>query len=122
FANDSWEPWVLSGDADLSVVEVDGDKALRVGGRSADYVGIQTPAGLLEEGTEYTFSMRARLAEGTPGEAGVRFVMKPDYTWIGSTTMTADDWTTVSGTLVAPADGQVYIGTGDLPEGTYTYL
>lgn len=123
FENDSWEPWLPSGGPTLSVVDVDGGgKALQVAGRTADYIGIETPAGLLEEGTEYTFSMRARLAEGTPGEAGVRFVMKPGYTWIGSTTMTADAWTTVTGTLVAPADGQVYLGTGDLPEGTYTYL
>ncbi|PYG01682.1 endo-1,4-beta-xylanase [Georgenia satyanarayanai] len=123
FEDGSWEPWTLSGEPTLSVVEVDGGgKALQVAGRTADYIGIQTPAGLLEEGTEYTFSMRARLAEGTPGEAGVRFVMKPDYTWIGNTTMTADAWTTVTGTLTAPADGQVYIGTGDLPEGTYAYL
>lgn len=122
FENGSWEPWTLSGEPTLSVVDVDGTQALKVAGRSADYIGIQTPAGLLEEGTEYTFSVRARLAEGTAGEAGVRFVMKPDYTWIGNTTMTADSWTTVTGTLTAPADGQVYIGTGDLPAGTYTYL
>lgn len=122
FENDSWDPWTLSGEPTLSVVDVDGDKALQVAGRTADFVGVQTPPGLLEEGTEYTFSMRARLAEGTPGAAGVRFVMKPDYTWIGDTTMTADAWTTVTGTLTAPADGQVYIGTADLPEGAYTYL
>ncbi|WP_152191737.1 endo-1,4-beta-xylanase [Georgenia satyanarayanai] len=123
FEDDSWEPWTPSGEPTLSVVDDrDGGKALQVAGRSADYIGIQTPAGLLEEGTEYTFSMRARLAEGTPGSAGVRFVMKPGYTWIGNTTMTADAWTTVTGTLTAPADGQVYIGTADLPEGPYTYL
>ena len=37
--------------------------------------------------------MRARLAAGVAGSAGVRFVMKPAYTWIGNTTMTADGWT-----------------------------
>ncbi|WP_298462366.1 endo-1,4-beta-xylanase [uncultured Cellulomonas sp.] len=124
FENDSYDPWVLSGSPEVTIVEVDGDKALQVANRTSDFVGIQTPAGALEEGQQYTFSMQARLAEGTAGPTGVRFVMKPDFTWIGNTTMSADAWTTVTGTLTAPADGQVYIGTADLPggAGAYTYL
>ncbi len=120
--------WTQSGGGagTLSVVEVEGGKALLVTDRAADYVGLQSPAGIYTPGETYTFSMRVRLAEGTAGSAGVRFVMKPTYTWIGDTTMTADAWTTVTGQLVVPADAdpaalQVYIGTADLA-GPYSYL
>ena len=70
--------------------------------------------------------MRARLAPDTVGSAGVRLVVKPAYAWVGNTTMTADAWTTVTGTYTVPADAdpatlQVYIGTGAL-DGPYTYL
>ncbi|MFC4615511.1 endo-1,4-beta-xylanase [Cellulomonas algicola] len=123
--------WQQSGNPTVSVVDVDGGKVLQVANRAADYEGVQTAPGALADlvpGTEYTISMRARLADGTTGgPAGVRFVMKPAYTWIGSTTMTADAWTTVAGTYTVPATGtapsdlQLYLGTGDLT-GAYTYL
>lgn len=126
FEDGTWAPWTQSGAAPLSVVDVDGGKALLVSGRAADYEGIQSPTGLLEPGASYTFSMRARLAEGTEGSAGIRFVVKPDYTWVGNTTMTADAWTTVTGSFTAPAAAdpatlQVYLGTGDLAA-PYDYL
>ena len=97
--------------------------------RTEDFDGIQTPAGLfadVEPGTVLTLSMRARLAPDTAGSAGVRLVVKPAYTWVGNTTMTADAWTTVTGTYTVPADAdpaalQVYVGTGALT-GPYTYL
>ena len=78
--------WIQSGgDAGtLSVVDVDGGKALLVTDHSADYVGLQSPAGIYTPSETYTFSLRARLAEGTAGSAGVRFVMKPAYDWIGT--------------------------------------
>ncbi|MEJ3404305.1 endo-1,4-beta-xylanase [Rathayibacter sp. YIM 133350] len=116
------------GGSTLSVVDVDGGKALSVSGRDADYVGIQSPTGLFTPGQTYTFSMKARLADGTAGSAGVRFVMKPDYAWIGNTTMTAGTWTTVTGDYTVPAGAtpstlQVYLGTGDLtPAAPYGYL
>ncbi|MDY0910241.1 endo-1,4-beta-xylanase [Microbacterium sp. CFBP9034] len=118
--------WTQSGAGTLSVVDVEGGKALLVSDRAADYVGLQSPAGIYTPGETYTFSMRARLAEGTAGTAGVRFVMKPAYSWIGNTTMTADAWTTVTGQFAVPADAdpaalQVYIGTADLA-GPYSYL
>ncbi|QNO37161.1 endo-1,4-beta-xylanase [Protaetiibacter sp. SSC-01] len=120
--------WQQSGGdgSTLSVIDLDGGKVLQVADRSADYVGIQSPTGVFEPATEYTFSMRVRLAPGTPG-TNVRFVMKPPYNWIADTAVTADAWTTVSGTYTTPADGdpatlQVYIGTGDLAtEAPYTY-
>ncbi len=126
FEDGGWAPWTVSGGAALSVVDVDGDRALLVSNRAADFDGIQTPTGIFQPGVEYTFSMQARLAEGVAGPAGVRFVMKPAYTWIGNTEMTADAWTEVTGTFTAPADAdpaslQAYLGTADLT-GPYDYL
>ena len=129
FTDGTLGDWAQSGGPTLSFVDVDGNPALQVADRTEDYDGIQTPAGLLEDvepGTVLTLSMRARLAPGTAGSAGVRLVVKPAYAWVGNTTMTADAWTTVTGTYTVPADAdtaalQVYIGTGALA-GPYTYL
>jgi endo-1,4-beta-xylanase len=120
--------WTQSGGgADtLRVVDLDGGKVLQVTDRSADYVGLQSPAGIYEAGTTYTFSMRVRLADGTP-DASARFVMKPAYTWVGNTAVTAAAWTTVTGEFTAPTGDaaalQAYIGTSDLPTAApYTYF
>ena len=133
FADGTLGSWEQSGGdgSTLSVIDYEGGKVLQVANRAADYVGVQTPAGALsalQPGATYTLTMKARLADGTAGSAGVRFVMKPAYTWIGNTTMAAGAWTTVSGTFAVPADAdtsalQVYLGTGDLtPAAPYTYL
>ncbi|MRG61172.1 polysaccharide deacetylase family protein [Agromyces sp. CFH 90414] len=123
--------WTASGGGAGTLTVVDGPgggKVLRVNDRSADYVGIQSPAGLFEPGAAYDFSMRVRLAEPAAAPVGVRFVMKPAYDWIGNTTMTADAWTTVTGSFAAPADAdpaqlQAYVGTADLvPAAPYSYL
>ena len=129
FTDGTYSDWAASGGATLSVVDVEGNPALQVANRTEDFDGIQTAPGLfadVEPGTELTLSMRARLAPDTVGSAGVRLVVKPAYTWVGNTTMTADAWTTVTGTYTVPADAdpatlQVYIGTGAL-DGPYTYL
>jgi endo-1,4-beta-xylanase len=128
FSDGTTGAWVASGGgADtLDVVDLEGGTVLQVTGRDADYVGIQSPPGLLQPGAQYTFSMRVKLAAGTAGTPGVRFVVKPAYTWVGNTTMSADAWTTVTGQYTAPADAdaatlQAYIGTGDLAA-PYTYL
>ena len=52
----------------------------------------------------YTFSMRARLPEGAAGLTDVRLVVKPNFTWVGNTTIDATGWTTISGTYTLPAD------------------
>ena len=130
FEDGGYGGWTQSGGggSTLSVVDADGSRVLQVAGRDADYVGIQSPTGIFEPGATYDVSMRVRLADGTAGQAGVRFVMKPHYAWIGNTTMTADGWTTVSASYTTPADAdaaqlQLYIGTGDLtPAAPYTYL
>ncbi|KQQ92656.1 hypothetical protein ASF62_12525 [Leifsonia sp. Leaf325] len=122
--------WTQSGGGagTVSVIDDDAGKVAKITDRAADYVGLQSPTGVFEPGSTYAFSMRARLAPGVPGSVGVRLVMKPAYSWIGNTTMTADAWTNVSGEYTVPADAdpaalQVYIGTADLaPAAPYSYL
>ena len=107
FSDGTLGGWTQSGGPTLSYVDVDGNPALQVANRTEDFDGIQTPAGLfadVEPGTVLTLSMRARLAPDTVGSAGVRLVVKPAYTWVGNTTMTADAWSTVTGTYTVPAD------------------
>src|SRR5690606_28447720 len=90
------------------------DGVLTVQDRDADYVGIETAP--LEAGTTYTVSVQVRLADGTPATQA-RFVGVPGYTWIGNTDITADDWTTVTGTWTAPDTDEtvkLYLGTGDI--------
>ncbi|KQX05616.1 MULTISPECIES: endo-1,4-beta-xylanase [unclassified Leifsonia] len=122
--------WTQSGGGagTVSVVDDAAGKVAQISDRAADYVGLQSSTGIFEPGSTYTFSMKTRLAPGVPGSVGVRLVMKPAYTWIGNTTMTADAWTTVSGEYTVPSDAnpaalQVYIGTADLaPAAPYSYL
>jgi endo-1,4-beta-xylanase len=103
------------------------DGAMAVNGRNADYVGIETVPGLLEPGVSYTASASIRLADGTPATQA-RWVGFPGYSWIGNAAVTADAWTTITGTWVAPASDdpaatRLYIGTSDLPDAAaYTYL
>ena len=125
FEDGSFAPLTPNGGASLSVVDADGDKALLVRGRANDYDGLKTPANLLQPGGQYTFSMKVRLPAGTAASEA-RFVMEPGYAWIGNTAVSADAWTTVTGTYTAPATGdaatlRAYIGTKDLGA-TYDYL
>ena len=131
FEDGTLGPWQNSGGSTAQVIDQDGGKVLSIGGRAADYDGIQTPAGYLADltpGETYTFSMRARLADGVAGTTSIRFVMKPSYSWIGNTTISAAAWTPVSGTFTVPVGAdttalQVYLGTADLtPAAPYGYL
>lgn len=127
FEDGSFAPWSVSGGATVSVEDTADGRVLQVAQRANDYDGIESPA-LLRPGGTYTLSMRARLAPGTSGSADIRFVVKPSYTWVGSTTVTADAWTTVSGTFTVPRDADpaglpVYLGSGTLSTSSdpYTY-
>ncbi|WP_247827136.1 endo-1,4-beta-xylanase [Arthrobacter antioxidans] len=125
FEDGAFGPLVQNGGATLSVVDADGDKALLVKGRTNDYDGVKTPAALLQAGGTYSFSAQVKLAAaGTTTSA--RFVVEPAYSWVGNTTVSADAWTTVSGTFTAPAGAdpatlRAYLGTGDLGA-PYDYL
>ncbi|GAB3164542.1 hypothetical protein GCM10027059_20820 [Myceligenerans halotolerans] len=132
FTDGTTGAWTASGSATLEVVpdpDDAGNNVLSVT-RAADYEGLQSPAGIFEAGATYDFSMRARIAPAAEGETppestGIRFVMKPDYTWVGNTTITSE-WTTVTGSYTAAADAdpsalQAYLGTAD-QEGPYTIM
>ncbi|HET9912539.1 MAG TPA: endo-1,4-beta-xylanase [Anaerolineales bacterium] len=119
--------WTQSGSPTLAYVDDgSGGQALSIT-RAADYEGIQSPTGLLEEGIVYTFSMRARLpADSAVTSTDVRFVVKPNYNWVANTTINATDWTTITGTYTLPAGVdlaavQIYIGSAD-QTGPYTIL
>ncbi|MDG4765757.1 endo-1,4-beta-xylanase [Solwaraspora sp. WMMD406] len=110
--------WTASGDPTLDVVDDADGKVLAVSDRTEGFDGLQSPAGIFTPGLTHTFALRARLAPDGPASSGFRFVMKPDYTWIGDTTITADEWTTVTGTFTVPGDAdpaeyQVYLEAAD---------
>ncbi len=116
--------WFASGGPTLTVVDADGGKALQIANRTNGFDGLQSPAGIFEPGVTHTFSARVRLAAGGPASSGFRFVMKPNFTWIGNTTITATSWTTVTGQFAVPADAdpagfQVYL---EAAEASATYL
>ncbi|WP_323959324.1 polysaccharide deacetylase family protein [Arthrobacter sp. JZ12] len=126
FEDGSFGPLIQNGGPTLSVVDADGDKALLVQGRSNDYDGVKTPANLLQAGGTYTFSAQVKLAAATGTTTSARFVVEPAYNWVGNTTVTADAWTTITGTFIAPAGAdpatlRAYLGTGDLGA-PYDYL
>ena len=102
FENGTWSPWSQSGGPSLSVIDVDGDKALRVGNRANDFDGIQSPTGLLTPGVEHTFTMQVKLE--APGSADVRFVVKPSFTWVGNAT--------VNGELLDDVDRHLHAARG----------
>lgn len=111
-----------SGNPTLSIVEVDGDPALSVGGRANDYDGIQTAPAALAAGTTYRFSVDARLAAGTVGTANLRLVVNFNggggtYAYAAAADVTADGWTTLTGEYAIPAgatEPKVYTGSGPL--------
>ncbi|MBD7917336.1 endo-1,4-beta-xylanase [Cellulomonas sp. Sa3CUA2] len=126
FDDSSTLPWTQSGDVTLGYVPVDGNTVLEVADRTQDFGGIQSPEFTTEAGATYTFSLRARLPEGTAGTANLRFVVTPEYTWVKDTTISADGWTTISGTYT-PTDAaprRIYLGTSALSSsaGAYAYL
>ncbi|MBG6184246.1 endo-1,4-beta-xylanase [Arthrobacter sp. CAN_A214] len=126
FEDGAFGPLTRNGEAALSVVDADGDKALLVQGRANDYDGVKTPANLLQPGGTYTFSASVKLAAAAGTTTSARFVVEPTYSWVGNTTISADAWTPMSGTFNAPAGAdpatlRAYLGTGDLGA-PYDYL
>src|SRR5690606_27647359 len=90
FDDETTGDWTQSGGPTLGYVDADGGKALAIT-RAADYEGIQSPTGLLAKNVVYTLSMRAKLPDDSPVDSTeVRFVVKPNYTWVGNATVTKD--------------------------------
>ena len=126
FDDETLGDWSASGNPALAYVDADEGKALSFT-RAADYEGIQSPAGLLQSGVVYTFSMRAKLPDDSPLDStDVRFVVKPNYNWVANTTITKDGWTQITGEYTVPSDVadlsqvQIYLGTAD-QEGAASY-
>ena len=65
FEDGTWSPWTQSGGPSLSVVDVDGDKALRVGNRANDFDGIQSPTGMFTPA--WSTRSRCRSSSRRPG-------------------------------------------------------
>ncbi|MCC2336518.1 endo-1,4-beta-xylanase [Cellulomonas wangsupingiae] len=98
-----------SGNPTFEYVAEGAGRALSVSGRVNSWDGVSSAEGVLEAGTEYTLSARVRLPAGsaptTAHFTGFNGVANPDgvYTWVGDTPVTADAWTTVTGTYTLPA-------------------
>ncbi|WP_168200340.1 endo-1,4-beta-xylanase [Protaetiibacter larvae] len=132
FEDDSFAPWVVSGSDKMSgatVISYGGSKVLQVADRIDSFAGIESPTGLFEAGKTYHFSLKARLADGTPGSQNLRFVIKPGFAWVdgSNTAVSAGAWTEVAGTFAVAADAaaagmNVYIGSGADGAGNFTYL
>ena len=106
--------------ADGTYVDLgDGNKVYQVV-RGASFDGLETPDGLLadlEPGTVVTISAEARIVDGDTN-VGARWVTKPAYDWLSSSTLT-DEWTTVTGVYTVPETGaqsSFFFGTGPYPE------
>ncbi len=120
-------PWTQSGSATFDYVDDgNGGTALQLV-RHASYDAIQSPAGVLEPGREYTFSFRAKAGADSTGLSDalrtLKLVSKGDSyaTVTGTQVVITGDWQTVTGTYTIPADAdplttQVYIGVGPYPE------
>lgn len=100
---------VANGGAALDVVEYDGAQALQVSGRANSWDAVALPTGLLQAGTQYSFSAQVRLADGAD-DAAARFVLNDGdgvYEWVGNTALADDAWTTVTGSYTAGTDAAV---------------
>ncbi|MFW2514432.1 endo-1,4-beta-xylanase [Demequina sp. SO4-13] len=96
--------WIANDAATLTVVDNGGDQVLEITDRTASHFGVQSPTGEFEPGVVYTFSADVLLTAA----ADVRFIAfdeasEDTYNWVGSTTVTAGEWTTVTGTYTFAA-------------------
>jgi len=125
FEDESTGEWVANGSPVLDYVT---DGTVLSITRAADYEGIAL-GGVFTGGETYTFSMKARLEDGA-ADAGVRFVATDDSTtwdWVGNTTVTDGEWTTVTGQYTFPAGDasgwKVFIGSANAdPDEPYALL
>jgi len=92
--------WLEAGvGANLEFI-TEGDNTFLSYAQTADWQGLQTPAGLLENGVEYQIAARVRWAEGDGGD--IRFVSSDGgsagWGWIGNTNV-GNEWTVIGGTF-----------------------
>lgn len=127
FTSDLSADWRASGTPTLGYVEVEGDRALEVSGRTQTFFGIETVPGLLQAGSTYTITADVRLADGVVTTPQARFVQNPgpvqEYQWVDgtNTAISATGWTTITGTFSVGegvANARIYLEVSDLS----TYL
>ncbi|MGY4643904.1 endo-1,4-beta-xylanase [Cellulomonas sp. URHB0016] len=94
--------WSQSGNPTYGFV-ADGSKVLSVSNRVNSWDTISSPTGLLEAGTEYTLSMRVKLASGAAATQAHFTAADGSYSWIAPTPVNAAGWTTVTGKYTLPA-------------------
>ena len=129
FDGASVAPWASNPPTATSFVANGDGQALAIT-RTADWHGIESPAGLLEAGTTYDVSFRARLADSAASPQSVRLVGKSTttgddaYNWIGNTEITSADWTTVTTTFAVPESALstvLYFGSSGAADVEYTF-
>ncbi len=90
--------------------------------RGADFDGVSTPAGMLDDlapGSVVTVSAKMRVVEGAD-QVDARWITLPNFGWLTPTTVTAE-WTTVTSQYTIPAvatESSFYLGTTGA---TYSY-
>ncbi|WP_426592459.1 endo-1,4-beta-xylanase [Cellulomonas sp. McL0617] len=119
FDGGTYAPWVVNGGATLALVADPGGsgQSLKVSGRTHAYDGVALDlTTVLQRDVSYAISFKARLADAAQPAGGVHFTVDDgSYTWVsGDGALTADAWTTVSGsyTLATGATpGKLYLDT-----------
>jgi len=92
-----------SGSPTLAYVDEGAGKALSITGRGETWHTVQSATGILEADVEYTFSARIKLLEADAGAIGRFTLYDGSYTPVGPAALSAEDWTTVTGTYTVPA-------------------
>lgn len=95
---------VKSGNPTLSVVDggVNG-KALNVADRVNSWDTVQTATGLFAAGITYTLTAQVKLDASVTGTSQAHFTVDDgSYAWVGTKTISASGWTTVTGNYTLP--------------------
>lgn len=119
FDGGTYAPWVVNGGASLALVADPGGsgQSLKVSGRTHAYDGVALDlTSVVQRDVSYSISFKARLADAAQPAGGVHFTVDDgSYTWVsGDSALTADAWTTVSGSYTlgaGVAPGTMYLDT-----------
>ena len=92
-----------SGEPTLGYVTEGDGKALSVTGRGQTWHTVESAAGVLDAGVEYTLSARIRLLDEDAAAVGRFTVHDGAWTPVGAQALSTTAWTTVTGTYTLPA-------------------
>ena len=105
--------WPTAGGSAYTLVAdpADADNTVLSFAQTANWQGLQTPAGILENGVQYRISADVRWAEG--GSGNIRLVSSDDggnpFGWVANTDATDSAWTRISGTFTPDEFGNPII-------------